>query len=131
MGVVEGTVTGHADVGVPALVITLTSTPRIIQRREYVRADMVLELELWPDGDDEEPVPGVTLDVSGGGLRAMLPAPVELGALVRLSVSCPPGPPIGATGRVVETRDEGIIPLQFHEIIPSARQHPILPVFAS
>jgi hypothetical protein len=61
----------------------------------------------------------------------MLPAPVELGTLVRLSLSCPPGRPIDAIGRVVEARDEGVIALEFHEIVPMDRERLIRAVFAS
>ena len=131
LGSVEGIVAGHTDLGVPALVIELLSQPILFQRREHARADVVLDIEIWPDPEDEEPVAGVTLDVSGGGLRAVIPADVEAGQLVRFLVNMPDGRTVNGLARVVAQRDDDIVALEFNEIVQADRERLIRTVFAS
>jgi len=131
LGSVEGVVAGHTDLGVPALVIELLSEPVLFQRREHARADVVLDIEIWPDPEDDEPVAGVTLDVSGGGLRAVIAADVEPGQLVRFLVNMPDGRTVNGLARVVAQRDDDIVALEFNEIVQSDRERLIRTVFAS
>ena len=131
LGSVEGIVAGHTDLGVPALVIELLSRPTLFQRREHARADVVLDIELWPDPEDDEPVAGVTLDVSGGGLRAVIPAEVETGQLVRFLVNMPDGRTVNGLARVVARRDDDIVALEFNEIVQADRERLIRTVFSS
>jgi c-di-GMP-binding flagellar brake protein YcgR len=133
LGAVEGAVRSHVDIGVPAIEIALTSEPVAFQRREHARADLVLELEVWPPEPDGpgDPVSGITLDVSGGGLRAVIPFEFDPGSLVRIAVDLPDGQPVEALARVVAQRDEGVVAFKFDEIVPADRERLIRSVFAS
>lgn len=128
LGTATGTVFALADVGVPALSVKLDAAPVVVQRREHARADIALEVDIWlPDG----PVPGVTLDVSGGGLRAVVPVSFEPDALARLSINMQGGRPIEALARVVAQREDGVVAFEFDEIVAADRERLIQAVFAS
>ncbi len=88
---------------------------------------------MWPPEPDGpgDPVSGVTLDVSGGGLRAVIPYEFDPGSLVRISVDLPDGIPVDALARVVAQRDEGVVAFKFDEIVPADRERLIRAVFAS
>ncbi len=133
LGAVDGVVRAHVDIGVPALEVELISEAVLFQRREHARADIVLELAVWPPEPDGpgDPVSGVTLDVSGGGLRAVIPYEFDPGSLVRISVDLPDGIPVDALARVVAQRDEGVVAFKFDEIVPADRERLIRAVFAS
>jgi c-di-GMP-binding flagellar brake protein YcgR len=131
IGSVNGVVTGSIDLGVPALMIHLTGEPVVFQRREHARADVVLQLVVWPDPEDDEPVPGVTLDVSGGGMRAVIPTPLENEQLIRFRVDIPDGTAVNGLARVVDQREDDIVALEFHEIVLGDRERLIRTVFAS
>jgi c-di-GMP-binding flagellar brake protein YcgR len=131
LGSVTGTVAGRIEVGVPALSIKLDAEPIVNQRREHARAELVLELELQFAGTDAEPISGVTLDVSGGGLRAVISVPLEPDSLVHVSVELPSGMPVDALARVVDQREDGVVALKFEEIVPGDRERLIQAVFNS
>ncbi len=130
LGSVEGLVTGHADLGVQTLTVELVSDVVLKQRRDYARADLILPVEIWPDAECDEPVAGMTLDVSGGGLRAVLQADLEAGELVRIAVELPEGHAVEGLARVIGQRDD-CTAFQFHDIVPADRERLIKAVFAS
>ena len=130
LGSVEGLVAGHADLGVPTLTVELVSDVVLKQRRDYARADLILPVEIWPDAECDEPVAGMTLDVSGGGLRAVLQADLEAGELVRIAVELPEGHAVEGLARVIGQRDD-CTAFQFHDIVPADRERLIKAVFAS
>jgi c-di-GMP-binding flagellar brake protein YcgR len=131
IGTVTGVVSAHVDIGIPALTVQLNTTPVVYQRREHARADLVLEVAVWPSEDEPLSVPGVTLDISGGGFRAVIPVELEPDSLVRIEVELPEGAPIEALARVVAQREDGVVAFQFHEIVPNDRERMIRAVFAS
>ncbi|HZQ82109.1 MAG TPA: PilZ domain-containing protein [Gaiellaceae bacterium] len=131
IGSVDGIVAGHLDVGVPALQLQLVSEPIFFQRREHARGDVVLCVDIWPDAESDEPVTGVTLDVSGGGVRAVIETDLEPGELVRIAVHLREGPPVTGVARVVACRDESVVAFEFHEIVAADRERLIRTVFAS
>jgi hypothetical protein len=134
LGSAEGVVRAYVNIGVLALEIELSAEPVLFQRREHARAELVLELDVWPPspgGQPVEAVSGVTLDVSGGGLRAVIPYEFEPGALVRIAVDLPDGMPVEALARVVAQRDEGVVAFKFYDIVPADRERLIKAVFAS
>jgi c-di-GMP-binding flagellar brake protein YcgR len=131
MGRVAGVVTGHADVGVPALVVELDGAPELVQRREHARAGLMLGIDVWPDAADDEPVSGITLDVSGGGLRAVINAPLEEDSLLRFSVNLLEGKVVSGLARVVDVRDDDVVAFELHDLVPADRERLIRAVFAS
>ena len=130
LGSVGGVVTGHADLGIETLVVTLVGEPVLRQRRDYARADLILPVEIWPDAECDEPVTGMTLDVSGGGLRAVIDTDLESGELVRISLALPEGHAVEGLARVIGRRDE-CVAFQFHDIVPADRELLVKAVFAS
>jgi len=130
LGTVEGVVVGHTDLGVPTLTIDLVSEPVVNQRREHARADLVLDVEVWPDADCEEPVTGVTLDISAGGLRAALATPLEPNSIIRFAVDLPDGGPLEGLVRVIEQRDD-CVAFEYHDIVAADRERLVRAVFAS
>ena len=131
IGSVDGFVAGHTDVGVTGLIVELLGEPEIFQRRNHARGDVCVNIDIWPDPEDEEPVTGVTLDLSGGGMRAVIAADVEREQLVRFSLDMGDVKPINGIARVVDTRDGDIVALELHEIVPGDRERLIKAVFAS
>ena len=130
VGSVDGVVVGRADLVVPTLTIDLTSEPVLQQRRDYARADLMLPVEVWPDAACEEPVNGMTLDVSGGGLRAVVQTQLEPGEFVRIAVELPDGHAVEGLARVIGQRDD-CTAFQFHDIVAADRERLIRAVFAS
>jgi PilZ domain len=130
LGRVNGAIRGRADVGVPALVVELLGEPKIQQRREHARAEIVLEMEVWPHALSDS-VSGVTLDVSGGGMRAVIPTQLDPDQLVRFVLDMPDGTTVNGLARVIAQRDDDIAAFEFHEIVPGDRERLIKTVFAS
>lgn len=130
LGRVEGVVVGHTNVDVRALIVELRTEPVLQQRRDYARAELLLPVEVWPDAECREPVTGTTLDVSGGGMRALLDVDLEAGEIVRMALELPDGGTVAGLVRVIGQRDE-YIAFQFHDIVPGDRERLIKAVFAS
>ena len=74
---------------------------------------------------------GVTLDLSGGGMRAVIDAAVQPEQLVRFSLDMGDVKPVDGIARVVDVRDDNIVALELHEIVPFDRERLIKAVFAS
>ncbi|MEZ5101918.1 MAG: PilZ domain-containing protein [Thermoleophilia bacterium] len=126
---VQGVVTGRVPGRVPLLTIELASDPVVQQRREHVRASAFLDLDIAPP-ELWKPVQGITLDVSGGGVRAHLPADLELDASTRLTLHVPDDAPIAMLARVVRRADDDSLGMQFELIAPPDRERLIRFVFA-
>jgi c-di-GMP-binding flagellar brake protein YcgR len=127
---VPGIVVGQSDVGVAALAVDLLGEVELFQRRQYARAELALDLAVWADPRGE-PVEGVTLDISGGGVRAAVPVQLSEGSLVRIEIDMPSGKSIPALARVVAQREDGVVAFDFHEIVPGDRELLVRTVFAS
>jgi hypothetical protein len=126
-----GEVFALVTAGPPALSIKLDAEPIVYQRREHARAELVLELDVYPADPDAAPISGVTLDVSGGGLRAVMSATFAPDSLVRVSVDMPDGRPVEALARVVAQRDDGVVAFTFDDIVSDDRERLIRAVFTS
>lgn len=138
LGSATGTVFSIVDVGVPGICLKLDAEPVIDQRRENARAEMVLDIEVRTTNPNAgalgilpEPVTGVTLDISGGGLRSIIPTELAPDTLVRIAIEMPEGKAIEAVARVVAQRDDGVVAFEFYEILPADRERIIKMVFAS
>ncbi|HKI90801.1 MAG TPA: PilZ domain-containing protein [Gaiellaceae bacterium] len=130
LGTVDAVVVGRRNLGVPTLTVDFVSEPTVNQRREHARADLVLDVEVWPDADCEEPVTGVTLDISAGGMRAALATPLEPDSIVRFAVALPDGDPLEGLVRVIEQRED-CVACEFHDIVFADRERIVRAVFAS
>jgi c-di-GMP-binding flagellar brake protein YcgR len=131
VGNVDAIVVGQREDVISMLDLQLVSEPMLVQRRRHVRADMVLDIMVCVDEESDDWVGGVTLDVSGGGVRVLVPAELPLGSRPRIAIDLPDGGSIEAAAIVVAHRDEGIACLAFDEIVPSDREQVIRAVFRS
>jgi PilZ domain len=97
------------------LSIELTGEVERIQRREFVRVDAHVAVEVR--GIDE-PLGGetATLDVSGGGIRIADPWNLPLGLDVRVELALPDGEAVRALGRVVRAAAEGEKGISFEDL---------------
>jgi c-di-GMP-binding flagellar brake protein YcgR len=94
----------------PLWVLRPAGPPRRVQRRRYVRADVLAraELEPWVDGDEPAELPwravGTVQDLCEGGVRVVVTAdpgaPVTVGSALRLTVALP-ARPVSARAHVV------------------------------
>lgn len=102
--VFAATVLGRAAEPAPALVITWPQGVQRIQRRDAVRVEVRVRVEVWtgsPGGAPRE-LAGATTDLSEGGMRAALAEAVEAGTELEARLHLPGGvPPVECAGRVV------------------------------
>ena len=81
------TVVKHVDNGIATILIKPQDEPRVIQRRDYIRIDVLLtvfvETHLGQEGK------GTTVDVSGGGMRAVVPFELKDGQTVDFGIVLP------------------------------------------
>lgn len=94
----------------------------LLHRRAYVRTDYVARVFLMPVEGEARPMPGVTLNVSGGGLLLRGLAGHTLGDELRFHLELSASSPriVGAC-RVVRMTPEGFVGLQFSEIADADR----------
>jgi hypothetical protein len=94
----------------------------LLHRRAYVRTDYVARVFLMPVEGDGRPMPGVTLNVSGGGLLLRGLAGHSLGDELRFHLEISAASPrIAGACRVVRMTPEGFVGLQFTEIAEADR----------
>jgi c-di-GMP-binding flagellar brake protein YcgR len=113
---------------VPTVSIEVLGRPEIFQRREYVRAAAAIHLEATVPGvkGDYE---GMSVDLSGGGIRATLPElDVEEGAELDLWIGLPDRF-AEAKVRVLRRQDPDVYVLIFEEIAERDRERVIHLVF--
>jgi c-di-GMP-binding flagellar brake protein YcgR len=126
-----GVVDGRARDGrVPMLSIAVTGETTLVQRRDYVRAEAFVPVTITLARENAEPVTGITLDVSGGGLRARLPIAAAVDDIVRVALELEEGE-IAAVARITRRIDENTIAFQFTEISQPSREKLIRFVFAA
>lgn len=80
----------------PLYLLAYPETWRRIQLRAHVRVEVVMEfryapwpVEDWPHSPPEAQHKGITLDISAGGARVVLPEPVESESLLYLELDLP------------------------------------------
>jgi c-di-GMP-binding flagellar brake protein YcgR len=74
---------------IPYLKVIKTSEIDKIQRRDYYRLDMVLNVEMHINndkGDVVKVVEGLSKDISGGGIRVLCKEPVQKGTIIELFI---------------------------------------------
>jgi c-di-GMP-binding flagellar brake protein YcgR len=80
----DATVVRHLDRGIASLVVKPFGEGTVIQRRDYARVDVLLpvyiETHLGQEGR------GTTLDLSGGGMRAVVPFELSDGQTIDVGI---------------------------------------------
>jgi c-di-GMP-binding flagellar brake protein YcgR len=81
------TVVKHVDNGISSILVKPADEPKVIQRRDFARIDVLLtvfiETHLGQEGR------GSTVDVSGGGMRAVVPFELNDGQTVDFGIVLP------------------------------------------
>lgn len=123
----SGRVAGRVEGGVP-LVRVLLDESSVIQRREFVRVECLMSLDVRVRG---ERVSASTLDLSGAGIRTQVPLDLHLGDKVTVVLYMPQGGQIEASSEVVRIDGGGVYALRFVEIDPREQERLVRYVFAA
>lgn len=123
----SGRVAGRVEGGVP-LVRVLLDESSVIQRREFVRVECSLTLDLRRAG---QRFTGTTLDLSGAGVRVSVPLELQLEDAATIVLYMPGGSPIEARVAVVRVDGGGVYALHFTELDPREKERLIQYVFAA
>lgn len=107
--------------GEAAFAVQLLGPPVILQRREHIRAHALIDIELLGIGGGVA-ARGTTLDLSGGGMRALLPHGMAVGDVGRFSVPLPEERPVSFTARVVRQAGEHALGFRFELISAPDRE---------
>lgn len=127
---VSGRSAGHAATAVPAISVELSGEPEVFQRRDYVRANTVVDIVATPKDGLSMPVNGLTVDLSGGGVQANLPGlTLEVGDHLRVDIDLPEEEPIEAEARVTRLASEHTFCLAFEQIDAKEQERLIRFVF--
>jgi c-di-GMP-binding flagellar brake protein YcgR len=125
---VPGRSAGPGRISIPTISIELLGRPEIFQRREYVRAPAAVKVEIAIAGDAQE-YEGLSVDLSGGGVRAQIPKlDVEDGAAVSLWIDLPDRA-AAAQARVLRRQGLDTYVLVFEQIAERDRERVIHHVF--
>lgn len=125
---VEGRSGGH-DEG-SGVQIQLSGSPEVVQRRDYVRANTVVDVVVTPLDGLTMPARGLTIDVSGGGLQASLPGlDVDVEDRVRIELDLPDEPGVEAEARVTRVPGSDTFCFVFEQIDPREQERLIKFVF--
>ncbi len=107
----------------------VSAAPEITQRREFVRVPAVQNVAL-AGAEDGTGTKGHAIDISGGGMLLSGADHLELGSLVRFTLSVGAGAPeIAGWARVVRADEQGRRGLVFEQISADDRQRLIHFVF--
>jgi hypothetical protein len=80
--------------------VRLLGKPVASERRRYVRLPVDLDVEVVPGGYDPTPVRGKCVDLSPGGMQVVLPLELDIGDVVRITLSADDGDSLRTTARV-------------------------------
>jgi hypothetical protein len=122
----EGIVAPQAEDS-PVLWIRL-DVSKIAQRREHIRADISVEIELTQTAGI--PVAGRTIDLSGGGMRAKMPLDLVAGERVEFKVYVPDEAPVAGVAEVIRGTEGTGYAFRFVWMQPADRERLIRYVFA-
>lgn len=93
----------------PLLYVAITGNVERVQRRSYVRVPILLNVMYRIKGD-EKIYTTYTKDVSGGGIKIVLPEPLRIRDILQVRLELPaPESPIDCEGEVVWTDKEEIL----------------------
>jgi c-di-GMP-binding flagellar brake protein YcgR len=124
---VPGRTAGPGRITIPTVAIDLLGQPEIFQRREYVRAPAAVLVEVYLPGGLE--FPGVSIDLSGGGIRASIPElDVEVDSTIDLWLGLPDSG-AQASARVLRRQEPDTYVLVFDQIAETDRERVIHHVF--
>jgi c-di-GMP-binding flagellar brake protein YcgR len=125
---VAGRTVAYGRIHIPTIAVALIGTPEIFQRREYVRAPASIQIEATVPGQKGD-FEGVSVDLSGGGIRATLPGlDVEEGSMLDLWIGLP-DKSTEAKVRVLRRHDPDLYVLVFEQIADKDRERVIHLVF--
>ena len=130
-GLIQGrgcVVASHEEV-VPTFDVRFETTD-LLQRREYVRAELVLDTELTrEDGPD---ILTATLDISGSGVRVVDNGYILAeGDVLGIRFGLPDGTPVSGRAVVVRAEPEAEYALSFVELDAATREQLIRTAFAA
>jgi c-di-GMP-binding flagellar brake protein YcgR len=111
------------------LLIELAGDPQVFQRRDYVRASAAVDVVVTSRFGGE-PIKGITLDVSGGGVQARLPGlSADVDTRLELELMLPEERSIVAEARVTRRATAEQYSLVFEQIEPKEQERLIRFVF--
>jgi hypothetical protein len=109
--------------------LDLTGRPQLLQRRDFVRVDALLEVVATP-APSGEPIPAAVVNISASGAVVSRLSPVKPGDDVRLELRLAPyDPPLEIGARVVREFDGQLRALHFEDIQESDRERIVRFVF--
>jgi hypothetical protein len=102
---------------------TYAGPPQLMQRREFIRADHVTQVNLFKvDDDDAIAEAGWSINISGGGLLVRGFQHIDVGDRLHVDMMLEPGGRrIVAAGRVVRATGEGHHGIQFTDVADADR----------
>jgi hypothetical protein len=107
--------TGHGVVD--AVRFAFTSSPQLLQRREFIRTDFVADVNLCRLESNAIAIAGKTVNVSGGGVLVRGMSTARVGDLYTFDLSLFRGdPPISGTCRVMRVTGDGLAGVMFTEV---------------
>jgi hypothetical protein len=106
---------GHGIVDVVRF--AYSSSPQLLQRREFIRTDFVADINLCRIASNAIAVAGKTVNVSGGGVLIRGMSTAQVGDLYTFDLALFRGdPPISGTCRVMRVTGDGLAGVMFTEI---------------
>jgi c-di-GMP-binding flagellar brake protein YcgR len=124
----EGVVVERSEQRVPYLYVRAEST-RIVQRRDNVRVEIVLDVEIRQTAS--VPVACNTLELSGSGMRALVPLDLRPREPVEATLSLPDEPPIELEAEVIRGSEEHGYAFRFVSFEPDEHERLIRFVFGA
>jgi hypothetical protein len=106
---------GHGVVDV--MRFAFTGSPQLLQRREFIRADFVADINVCRLESNAIGIAGKTVNVSGGGVLIRGMSTAQVGDLYSFDLSLFRGdPPISGTCRVMRVTGDGLVGVMFTEV---------------
>jgi c-di-GMP-binding flagellar brake protein YcgR len=109
------------DARAPALLLGWPARQDRVQRRNHVRVDVMVQVDVWirategtKVGEEARRIGAVSIDLSAGGVRLALPEPLEVDTQVRVQLRLPDGEAANVEARVLRIGETA-------EAKPSAR----------
>jgi c-di-GMP-binding flagellar brake protein YcgR len=120
----SGIVTARVEAGVPFVRLRIDEST-VIQRREYVRVECALAVDVRKNGDR---FTGLTLDLSGAGVRVKVPVELEVDDRATLVVYLGHSP-FEAQGEVVRIDGDNTYAFRFLGLDPREQERLVQYVF--
>jgi len=107
---------GYSSASVPLWEVALPINVKKIQRRQYVRFDIALDVKIEIEDKPGDPVIALTKNVSAGGVQIVLQEPLPPDSRVKVTLPLTSEATVVATGEVIRV----IFPEKPHEKITTA-----------